>query len=288
MHSVAGFDNSESFVAHYDDAGKLVGLVHVSGYGRKFIHCIAVSAPGDLYISVQPTRSNPVYRIGADTVRVAGDAVILLTKFGATDTAADDAPELPEGLVTAGSYPNPLAETATIAYELPVSGPVRLSVFDMVGRERAVLVDGYRSAGRHAAVLEAGSWLAGVYLPRLEAASGVRAGRVSREVTPVPGCDPAPVALHALGQNAVTQAAFIVRYRQMHAAPALLAAPRIHVDVIYSAVSVLQDRFYRIMVRFKQLRAVLGACTYGRSCRLAPFGVPCTYVWLARVQHKGP
>ena len=66
-------------------------------------------------------------------------------------------------------YPNPSSGAAAVAYALPEAAVVRLAVYDVTGREVAVLVDGERAAGRHRAAL--GALAPGVYLVRL-AASG--------------------------------------------------------------------------------------------------------------------
>ena len=78
------------------------------------------------------------------------------------------------------NYPNPFRQMATIAYRLPAPGHVRLTVYDVLGRELAVLVDERQSAGSHSAKLDASSWPSGVYLYRLEAGNQVATGRLVR------------------------------------------------------------------------------------------------------------
>ncbi len=65
--------------------------------------------------------------------------------------------------------PNPTRGTAFITYALPEAGPVRLSVYDVMGREVAVLVDGVRPAGSHDAAWDGSGLSAGLYVYRLEA-----------------------------------------------------------------------------------------------------------------------
>ena len=48
-------------------------------------------------------------------------------------------------------------------------------MFDVLGREVAVLVEGRLQAGWHAAVFEAGELLSGVYVYWLEAGGGIHA-----------------------------------------------------------------------------------------------------------------
>ncbi len=69
--------------------------------------------------------------------------------------------------------PNPSSGSARVAYAVPEAGAVRVSVYDVRGREVAVLVDGSIAAGRHEATLASGSLAAGVYIVRLETAGQV-------------------------------------------------------------------------------------------------------------------
>ncbi|PIE75870.1 hypothetical protein CSA17_05225 [bacterium DOLJORAL78_65_58] len=72
------------------------------------------------------------------------------------------------------AFPNPFNPATTIAYSVPLSGPVRLEVYDMAGRHVRTLVDGPKEAGRHQAVWRGrDDWgravAAGVYCTRLRA-----------------------------------------------------------------------------------------------------------------------
>lgn len=67
------------------------------------------------------------------------------------------------------NYPNPFKSATTIKYGLPVSANVKLAVYDALGREVAVLVNGYVKAGEHQVKLNADNLDEGVYFYRLEA-----------------------------------------------------------------------------------------------------------------------
>ncbi|WP_420454474.1 choice-of-anchor D domain-containing protein [Rubrivirga sp.] len=69
--------------------------------------------------------------------------------------------------------PNPSSGSARVSFAVPEAGAVRVAVYDVRGREVAVLVDGTMAAGRHEAVLSSGSLAAGVYVVRLEAGGQV-------------------------------------------------------------------------------------------------------------------
>jgi lysophospholipase L1-like esterase len=74
-----------------------------------------------------------------------------------------------ETLCLGQNYPNPFNPSTTIKYELPAAAVVRLSVFDMLGREVSVLVNERNRAGVHTVRVD-GSYLAsGAYVYRLQA-----------------------------------------------------------------------------------------------------------------------
>ena len=67
------------------------------------------------------------------------------------------------------AYPNPFNDTSCLEMHIPVSGNVRLSIYDITGREIATLVSGHSSLGRHSVVWDAEGMGSGVYFARLEA-----------------------------------------------------------------------------------------------------------------------
>ena len=76
------------------------------------------------------------------------------------------------------SEPNPLSRAARIVFEIPTEGRVSLRVYDVTGREVAVLFDGSAAAGRHDVLWSIDSENGqkvkpGVYLCRLSAAGAV-------------------------------------------------------------------------------------------------------------------
>ena len=62
---------------------------------------------------------------------------------------APNTPDIPERYVLHQNYPNPFNPTTTIVYELPELSAVRLTIFDLLGREVAVLVNKAQPEGIH-------------------------------------------------------------------------------------------------------------------------------------------
>ncbi|MDZ7288362.1 MAG: T9SS type A sorting domain-containing protein [candidate division KSB1 bacterium] len=71
------------------------------------------------------------------------------------------------------NYPNPFNPGTTITYSLKSNGKVRLSVYDLMGREVAVLVNGVQSAGKHEVTFSGANLPSGVYLYKLQTANEV-------------------------------------------------------------------------------------------------------------------
>jgi len=75
--------------------------------------------------------------------------------------------EVPGVIALGQNYPNPFNPTTTITFTLREPRPVTLTVFDLLGREVAVLVDGMRPAGAHQVDWQAANAPSGLYLYRL-------------------------------------------------------------------------------------------------------------------------
>jgi hypothetical protein len=80
---------------------------------------------------------------------------------------------LPTAFTLQQNYPNPFNPSTTIKFELPKISVVRLSVFDMLGREVSVLVNERKEAGYHEVKFDGSGLSSGVYFYRIQAGSYV-------------------------------------------------------------------------------------------------------------------
>lgn len=71
------------------------------------------------------------------------------------------------------NYPNPFNNSTTFRYDLPVESPVRLEVYDMLGRRVETIINGNISAGSHEQRWDASGLASGVYIARLVAGNSV-------------------------------------------------------------------------------------------------------------------
>jgi photosystem II stability/assembly factor-like uncharacterized protein len=67
------------------------------------------------------------------------------------------------------NYPNPFNPVTNIKYEVPLRSKVKLTIYDVNGREVAVLLDEVQNAGTYSADWDAGNFSSGVYFYVLKA-----------------------------------------------------------------------------------------------------------------------
>lgn len=80
--------------------------------------------------------------------------------------------QLPDHFALQQNYPNPFNPTTHIGFSLSETAPVRLTVYDMLGREVDRLVEGVLDAGFHEVSFEGEHLPSGFYIYRLETPKG--------------------------------------------------------------------------------------------------------------------
>ncbi|OGU70166.1 MAG: hypothetical protein A2V93_03795 [Ignavibacteria bacterium RBG_16_34_14] len=78
---------------------------------------------------------------------------------------------IPGSFALAQNYPNPFNPITTIQYSLPQRGNVTLKVYDVLGKEIAVLVNEEKETGVHSVNFDATGLASGIYMYRLQAGS---------------------------------------------------------------------------------------------------------------------
>ena len=68
------------------------------------------------------------------------------------------------------AYPNPFNATTTLRFTVPRAGQTTLRLYDITGREVAVLVNQQQNAGEHTVSFDGSRLATGLYFARLEAA----------------------------------------------------------------------------------------------------------------------
>lgn len=112
-------------------------------------------------------------------LQVNADSMIQIFKSTLTDVQERSREEgTPRVFALHQNYPNPFNPSTTITYELPKSSEVRLSVYDVLGREVSVLVNERRDAGVHEVKFDGSNLASGVYFYRMQAEDFVQSRKL--------------------------------------------------------------------------------------------------------------
>ncbi|TFG96930.1 MAG: T9SS type A sorting domain-containing protein, partial [Calditrichales bacterium] len=139
--------------------------------GRKIKVSASLEASGELSEQANdPTGNTSVW--GSDTAEPFSYIVKEVTT-GIVDKG-QEAYKTPGQIHLYQNYPNPFNPQTTISYDLPEAMAVRLTLFDILGKEVATLVESYQGAGQHHVVWNGNDqWgkpvSSGIYLYRLQA-----------------------------------------------------------------------------------------------------------------------
>jgi hypothetical protein len=91
-------------------------------------------------------------------------------QLGGIPTAiSEEQNTIPTNYALFQNYPNPFNPTTNIKFSLPKESKVKLTIYDAIGKQITVLVDGQMSAGSHVVQWNATNFASGVYFYRIEA-----------------------------------------------------------------------------------------------------------------------
>ena len=144
---IDGFRNVEGwtpFMCNIDDPGKEIQLVW--------------PLPENL------AYTNEVLKTGGTDGLPVGD----LNWFGAPDGIGDN---ISHTAIQVNNYPNPFSNYTTITYSLKETADVQMTIYDIVGKEVAVLVNDKQQAGNHSIKWEPISVPSGVYFCKMQVGS---------------------------------------------------------------------------------------------------------------------
>jgi len=117
-----------------------------------------------------------LYAVNSDTLTVSEAGSFVAGETTSVETR-DDGRETMDAFVLEQNYPNPFNPATLIRFSLQSSHVTRLTVYDLMGREIAVLVNGPKAAGTHSIEFDASHLASGVYMYEL-VADGTRITRL--------------------------------------------------------------------------------------------------------------
>ncbi len=156
-----------ALVVARDEAGAATAFALSNGSGEFEIEALPAES---VTLQVDLAR----YAVERRTL-VPGGSMHLVSLSPRTTTAGQDTPEASGEDLSV--FPNPARGNATVAFSLAESADVRVAVYDVLGREVAVLTDGPLGEGAHTATVETARMAPGLYVVRVESDAEARTAR---------------------------------------------------------------------------------------------------------------
>ncbi len=103
-----------------------------------------------------------------DTLHLGTTFLLDDLAYEGTASGISSSPAKPTSYALQQNYPNPFNPTTTIRFELPQAGYVRLSVYNLLGEELAVLVNEQRQPGVYDERFDASGLPSGTYFYRIQ------------------------------------------------------------------------------------------------------------------------
>ncbi len=133
------------------------------------------------------TVSNPLHESGSTIGSTHGStawSVLRATPWETSKPDTADVSAAQSGIQTetptlSAAYPNPFSGRTMLGFSLPERDRVTLSVYDVLGREVARLVDGEHEAGQHEAVFAGSALASGVYVIQFVVGQRVQTQRLT-------------------------------------------------------------------------------------------------------------
>lgn len=130
------------------------------------------ATPPQNYQNVSILYANTLYywRVrGIGSAGVVGEWSDPWTFMIGSMTEVDDKNGVPTKFELIQNYPNPFNPTTVISYQLPTSSNVKIAVYDVLGKEIAVLIDSEKPAGKYQTSFNAPNLSAGLYFYTIQA-----------------------------------------------------------------------------------------------------------------------
>ncbi|MBU8933895.1 MAG: SBBP repeat-containing protein [candidate division Zixibacteria bacterium] len=161
----------DAFVTKLASSGN--SLLYSTYLGGCFVeqgHAIAVDTSGCAYVAGFTSSSNfPTEN--AYQADYAGGFDAFVTKICPSASSVEQEPGdiIPKAFLLQQNYPNPFNPTTTISFSVKSKSHVKITVYDVLGRQVVTLVDETLSCGNYNTKFDGANLASGVYLYELEA-----------------------------------------------------------------------------------------------------------------------
>lgn len=157
--SLAG-QNETPVLLKYNSNGTLAQSVLYPAIGRAT--CLSVSNLNNLFIG-------GYQQVNSDEMALNNDFISMEFEGGLINIVgiSGNNNEIPNQYKLFQNYPNPFNPVTTVKMQLPQTGLAKLSVYDISGKEVAVLINRQLAAGTYEITFDAGSLASGIYFYKL-------------------------------------------------------------------------------------------------------------------------
>ena len=161
---IAGSQSNDYHVLRTDSLGDILWTASYGGFDNDWCSSVQVTNEGGYIIA--GSSFSFCSSIAFYVVRLGPDISSVVSGSGINAT--------PQTIILFPPYPNPFNALATISYQLPIAGKVKLTIHNILGESVATLLDGTVGNGTHSVVWDAGGLPTGIYLCRMETAGFIQ------------------------------------------------------------------------------------------------------------------
>lgn len=165
----AGLTNPFALRIAVDRSGVLWGAFSGVG-GNKGIHFTTDNGSTWKYVGLENVGIKQLTTVGDTAYAVTFiDGVHAFTTSSQPTSIGTGKPHVASAYELYQNYPNPFNPSTTISFKIQASGFISLKVYDLLGRETAVLLNEERKAGTHSVRFDGSRLSSGVYIYSLRA-----------------------------------------------------------------------------------------------------------------------
>ncbi len=118
-------------------------------------------------VAMGPNSKRMMSQLGIYTIHLYDKNGALIWNYNLITGVPNEKPTLPVEFKLEQNYPNPFNPSTKIRFSIPESGNYRLIVYNDIGQEISILMNGFLSPGVHEAAFNATGLSSGVYFYRL-------------------------------------------------------------------------------------------------------------------------
>lgn len=140
------------------------------GFGKTFVVSLDSGNANSDWIVIPATDSISVYSAGfaSETCGWAfGDKGEILKYNKNIIGISNSQNNIPERNYLRQNYPNPFNPSTVISYDLSKPADVKITIYDLLGREAAVIFQGWQTAGNHKTVFLSKNLASGIYIYKI-------------------------------------------------------------------------------------------------------------------------